>query len=86
MKVHHLKTWPEYFEAIIRGIKPFEFRLNDRDYQVGDFLDLEEYDPEKEDYTGRECGAFVTYMLTKDQFPILGGYVVMGLELRGVRQ
>jgi Lar family restriction alleviation protein len=41
-KVHHLKTDPEVFDAVARGAKTHEIRLNDRDFQVGDRLVLAE--------------------------------------------
>lgn len=40
---HHLKTKPEYFQAVINGKKPFEIRNNDRNFQTGDKVILEEY-------------------------------------------
>lgn len=40
---HHLKTMPEYFQAVIDGRKPFELRENDRDFKVGEKVILEEY-------------------------------------------
>lgn len=40
---HHLKTKREYFQAVIDGKKPFEIRLNDRDFKQGDKVILEEY-------------------------------------------
>lgn len=36
MKVKTLKTKPKYFEMQLKGIKDFEVRKNDRDFQVGD--------------------------------------------------
>jgi len=38
MKLHELKIKAEYANAKLKGIKPFEIRLNDRDYQVGDII------------------------------------------------
>lgn len=60
---HHLKTWPQYFEAIIAGIKSFEVRINDRNYEVGDCLQLEEYNPRKKEFTNRRAHFEITYVL-----------------------
>ena len=59
---HRLKIWPEFFEAVLSGKKTFEIRKNDRDYQVNDLLLLQEYNPETEEYTGRELLVEVTYI------------------------
>lgn len=42
---HKLKTWPIYFDALWRKLKPFEVRLNDRLFQVNDTLLLQEFEP-----------------------------------------
>lgn len=39
----HLKTLPEYFQAVIDGKKPFELRYNDRNFKTGDLYILEEF-------------------------------------------
>ena len=44
-KIHEIKTWPEPFEAIIKGLKSFDVRVNDRDYQVDDLLYHKEFKP-----------------------------------------
>ena len=41
---HHLKTLPEFFQAVIDGRKPMEFRNNDRKFKVGDYCILEEFE------------------------------------------
>ena len=40
---HHLKTLPEYFQAVIDGRKPMEIRYNDRGFKPGDSVILEEF-------------------------------------------
>lgn len=41
---HHLKTYPEYFQAVIDGKKPMEIRYDDRGFKPGDSCILEEYE------------------------------------------
>jgi hypothetical protein len=77
---HSLKTWPEYFEAIWDGRKTFDIRVNDRGFLVGCRLNLIEYDPEKNDVSGRVVRARVPYILSAKEFPGLReGYVCMTL-------
>ena len=40
---HHLKTLPDFFQAVIDGRKTMEFRNNYRDFKPGDKCILEEY-------------------------------------------
>jgi Domain of unknown function (DUF3850) len=64
---HRLKCWPEFFEPIKVGIKTHDLRRSDdRDFHVGDRLLLEEYDPEKQSYTGRTLVVRVTYITSSD--------------------
>ena len=56
------KILPVYFEAISSGKKKYELRLNDFDIQEGDTLILEEWDGEKNMYTGRSLEKKVTYV------------------------
>lgn len=79
--VHNLKTWPQNFEDIKSGIKTFEVRYNDRDFQVGDYLELLEYDPVTGCYTSRRLNCIITYKLDGGQFGIKKGYVCLGIEL-----
>lgn len=78
---HHIKTWPVFFGAVLSGAKTFEIRKDDRDYQRGDWLCLEEYDPETQAYTGAACMRRVTYCMRDLNF-VKDGFVVMGLEER----
>jgi len=80
MADHILKTWPEYFEAVLDGKKKFEFRENDRGYALGDTLWLHEWDPVKEERTGRVALAYVTYLL-EGVFGLPDNMVIMSIEL-----
>lgn len=40
-----LKTWTQYYDDVAAGKKPFEIRVNDRGYRVGDILILKRYNP-----------------------------------------
>lgn len=74
-RYHPLKTWLGYFQAIYRGDKTFEIRENDRDYQVGDYLCLLEYNPDCETYTSRTLVVVVTYI-----FNLSDNFVVMAIR------
>lgn len=76
---HELKTWPVFFRAIIDGTKTFEVRENDRNFQVGDLLELREYDPDAEDYTGNKVCKKVIYILGDNPFFQLNNTVIMGI-------
>lgn len=80
MTTHRLKTWPEYFEAVVAGTKTFEIRKNDRDFKVGDTLILCEWDIVSEVHTGRRVDVRVTYLTNFGQ-PL--GQVVMAIERTG---
>lgn len=77
--IHELKTWPEYFEAVYNGLKTFEVRKDDRNFQVGDILILREWLPSRESYTGRKTYVKVTYTLRDTRF-VKDGHVVMGFH------
>ena len=78
--VHELKTWPEYYKAIISGRKNFEVRKADRLFEVGDLLVLKEFDPEKNAFTGNLITKEITYILKGGQFGINLDHVVMGIQ------
>jgi hypothetical protein len=80
---HFLKTWPLAFAAVRAGAKPFEVRWNDRDFLVGDLLELAEFDPVKGVFSGETEVRRVTFVLSgpdAEQFGVMPGYVVMGME------
>lgn len=62
------KIWPEYFDAVACGEKPFELRLADWPCNKGDVLILKEWNPRTKTYTGRSIEKMVTWVLkTKNQ-------------------
>lgn len=80
MKIHKLKTWKEFFAMVLCGSKKFEVRKNDRDFKLLDELLLEEWDNEKQEYTGRMLHRRIDYILKGGQFGIEEGYVVLGIS------
>lgn len=76
--IHDLKTWPEFFAAIVDGRKRFEIRRHDRPFTVGDDLCLREWDPGTGEYSGRLFWARVTY-LTPAFLP--KGFVALGIAV-----
>lgn len=78
---HELKTWPEYFREVWTENKTFEFRRNDRDFQLGDFLVLFEWDPIAKAYSGRWICSKVTYILDDQMSGLLpDGFVIMAIK------
>lgn len=77
---HELKVWPEYFDAIWDGRKTFEFRDDDRGFEVGDILDLRAWDPAKSEYTGGRLLRRVTYLL-RGTWGLPDGKVILALGM-----
>lgn len=75
---HELKTWPGPFADVRSYRKNFEVRKDDRNFQIGDCLILEEWDPDTEKYTGDMARRTVGYKLLGGQFGIEDGYCVLG--------
>lgn len=63
---HALKTWPQFFSEIVNGNKTFELRKDDRPFEVGDKMVLQEYDPKEKKYSGKEETKIITYILRGD--------------------
>lgn len=77
---HRLKLAKMFFNAVDTGKKSFELQKNDRNYQIGDILELHEMSDEEE--TGRVTEKQVIYIL--EGFKGLEeGYCILGLEEKG---
>lgn len=71
-QVQELKICPEFMEAQLNGLKNFEIRKNDRNFEVNDMLWLREWS--NGEYTGRNTSVSVTFITDYKQMP---GYVVL---------
>lgn len=81
--VHILKELPQFFEAVKSGKKTFEVRKKDRDYKVGDYIVLNEYDISRsvnlDGYTGSSIFLRIVYILDDDRF-CKNGFVILAFE------
>lgn len=80
-KQHNIKVLPRYFDKLYnpetcKGVKRFELRLNDRNYEVGDTVILEEYD-DLCGYTGNKITVTISYVLQDcPQYGLFNGYCI----------
>lgn len=83
--VHDVKILRKYFLAVKHGRKPFELRIDDRDYKEGDILHLHEITSEPAGdntggYTGRSTKKEITYVLRDcKEFGLMDGFCILGL-------
>jgi hypothetical protein len=78
--MHELKTWPFYFEKVLRGEKMYELRRNDRNFAVSNFLLLREWHQEGKEYTGRALLMRVTDVLSAvPEFGLKQGYCILSM-------
>lgn len=76
MAFHLLKTDPKYFKLVRAGLKRFEIRRNDRNFEVGDRLILQEF--ESGQFTGEKIVVDVLYILDNAQY-LPEGYVALSI-------
>ncbi len=62
--IHQVKLRKCFFEEKIAGRKAWELRLNDRNYQIGDYLGLNEIDED-----GKETGRLVVEKIVNIVYP-----------------
>lgn len=75
MKLHNLKIKVAYASAKLRGNKPFEIRLNDRDFKVGDIVNYTCIDSSIFNEKISKKLYYITYITDFEQ---KDGYVVFG--------
>lgn len=79
MKIHTLKITPRFYEKVMEGKKTFEFRKNDRNYQVGDLIHF--IAPDGSEFEEDTARFEIKYILkSKDFEPCLKDYVVFSIE------
>ncbi|MGU3458566.1 MULTISPECIES: DUF3850 domain-containing protein [Bacillus cereus group] len=76
--LHNLKINTVFFEPVLKRIKTFEIRKNDRDFHVGDTINLNEWDNERKEYTGRSIAIEILYITDFEQKE---GYVVFSFKI-----
>ena len=79
MTEHKLKIKSEHYINVINGTKTAEIRYNDRNYQVGDILILNEID-ENGVFTGNNCAVIVTHVLDDNQY-LQTGFVMLSFRM-----
>jgi hypothetical protein len=77
--IHELKILPQYYQAVREGIKNFELRKNDRNFNVKDILILKEHE-EPVGYTGRKIIKEVSYVFEGGQYGLDKGFCILGLK------
>ncbi|WP_211252306.1 DUF3850 domain-containing protein [Marinobacterium jannaschii] len=85
---HVLKTDPDVFQLSWDGLKDYEIRYNDRDYQVGDHLELQEtkfsgaemalLDEYCVEFTGCVLHCEITHVLSG--YGLQEGWVILSLK------
>ena len=68
--MHRLKCHPAEFDAVVSGTKVHEFRKNDRHFAVGDLLELGQWDPKTERFTGKWTRRVITYIEKDEAVPV----------------
>jgi hypothetical protein len=85
-KTHILKTWTGYYDDVMKGLKPWELRINDRDYKKGDKLMLKRYSIVEKRFTGEISEYEITYIFNGNQFGVIDGWVLMTIKPTNKKQ
>lgn len=83
---HTLKTWPAFFQQAWDRKKPFELRKDDRDFEAGQSVLLEEWiPPHQEQAEGRHTGRWILGPITNvvrdaPHFGLMPGFCVFSYQ------
>jgi ParB family chromosome partitioning protein len=75
MKVHRLKLLDTYWHDKMRGLKPWEIRLNDRDYELGDLVEYHRLMPSNMMSTHERMYSQISYVLQDEKY-LKDGYCI----------
>lgn len=78
-KVHDLKIHPHWFKEILFNRKKAELRFDDRNYQERELLNLREFDPITQTYTGMSITREINYII-RDVPGLLENFVILQLS------
>lgn len=80
MIIHSLKCWPIPFSAIYHGEKNWELRKDDRQYSIGNYLLIKEWDNEKQEYTGSFVEKQIVWILRScPEWGLMDGFCILSL-------
>ena len=76
--IHQIKIKKEYYNRAIEGLKPWELRLNDRDYQVNDIVCMQVI--EKGLPIDKYLSGKITYILNSFNDALGNGWVIFTVD------
>lgn len=86
-QTHELKTINPHFEKVWIGEKTFELRKDDRGFEVGDTLLLQEYCPKAGKYLGRTIEKKVAHILRNARdFGLSRGFCILSFTDHTVKK
>lgn len=82
--IHKIKIDPEYLALVKNGLKKAEFRFNDRNYKVGDLLQMQGYDRKSGEYIGGVAFGEITDITDVSRFIVQDGWVMISFKLKKI--
>ena len=80
---HEMMSYPEYFQATILKMNTHELRHNlpGITFQIGDTINLREFNPTVKSYTGRTAQLVITYISPSPTPWLVSGFTLMSTRL-----